>query len=124
MPESATVLVAEDTAPVRRFLRRVLEMEGYRVNEASDGVEALALFTTKGHDVVVVDIRMPNMDGHELARELRKRSASVPILFVSGYDAYIEHEDLPGPVLAKPFMPEALVASIRRLLPGPSSKKG
>jgi CheY-like chemotaxis protein len=116
MPESATVLVAEDTAPVRRFLRRVLEMEGYRVNEASDGVEALALFTTEGHDVVVVDIRMPNMDGHELARELRKRSASVPILFVSGYDAYLDGEGLPGPVLAKPFMPEQLVASIRRLL--------
>jgi CheY-like chemotaxis protein len=118
LPESASVLVAEDTAPVRRFLRRVLEMEGYRVNEASDGVEALALFTTKGHDVVVVDIRMPNMDGHELARELRKRSASVPILFVSGYDAYLEGEGegLPGPVLAKPFLPEQLVASVRRLL--------
>jgi CheY-like chemotaxis protein len=115
MPESRTVLVADDTAPVRTLLRRVLETEGYRVNEASDGVEALALFTKIGHDIVVADIRMPRMDGRELAVELRKRS-TVPILFVSGYDAYLDI-DLPGPVLAKPFMPEQLVASVRRLLP-------
>jgi CheY-like chemotaxis protein len=117
MPESQTVLVAEDTAPVRMLLRRVLETEGYRVNEAGDGVEALALFTRIGHDIVVADIRMPRMDGRELAVELRKQSATVPILFVSGYDAYMDQADLPGPVLAKPFMPEQLVVSVRRLLP-------
>ena len=116
MPESRTVLVAEDTAPVRTLLRRVLETEGYRVNEASDGVEALDLFAKIRHDIVVADIRMPRMDGRELAVELRKRSATIPILFVSGYDAYLDTE-LPGPVLAKPFMPEQLVASVRRLLP-------
>ena len=117
MAESQTVLVAEDTAPVRKLLRRVLETEGYRVDEASDGVEALALFTRTGHDIVLADIRMPRMDGRELAVELRKQSATVPILFVSGYDAYLDQADLPGPVLAKPFRPEQLVASIRRLLP-------
>ena len=111
MPESA-VLVVEETAPVRRLLRRVLETEGYRIHEAGDGVEALALFTTTGDDIVVADIRMPNMDGPTL-----------PILFVSGYEAYVDHEDLPGPVLAKPFMPEQLVASIRRLLPRPRFKE-
>lgn len=123
MPESLSVLVAEDTAPVRTLLRRVLETEGYRVNVASDGVEALALFTRWGHDIVVADIWMPRMDGRELAVELRKQSATVPILFVSGYDAYLDQVDLPGPVLAKPFMPEQLVASVRRLLPEAPPKK-
>jgi CheY-like chemotaxis protein len=69
-------------------------------------------------DLVVTDIRMPVMDGWELAAHLRSMTPSPPILFISGYDAHVGPQNLPGPVLAKPFRPDQLAASVRRLLEG------
>jgi CheY-like chemotaxis protein len=89
------------------------------VREAGDGAEALALLTQGSPvDVIVADLRMPRMDGRQLAAEVRKLSLAVPILFISGYDAHMGQGDLPGPVLPKPFMPDQLVASVRQLLHG------
>jgi len=117
LSQSPTVLVVEDTVVVRRMVLRALEGAGYTVCEAGDGAEALALLTQGARvDVIVADIRMPRMDGRQLAVEMRKQSSPVPILFISGYDAYVGQGDLPGPVLAKPFMPEQLIASVRQLL--------
>src|SRR5215207_8342686 len=76
LSQSPTVLVVEDTVVVRRMVLRALEGAGYTVCEAGDGAEALALLTQGARvDVIVADIRMPRMDGRQLAVEMRKQSS-------------------------------------------------
>jgi CheY-like chemotaxis protein len=65
---------------------------------------------------VVTDLRMPLMDGWEFAFHLKSLHPSTLILFVSGYDAHLGSRTLPGPLLGKPFGPDELVRSVRRLL--------
>jgi two-component system, cell cycle sensor histidine kinase and response regulator CckA len=112
-----TVLVVDDEQAMRALTRRMLEGVGYQVYEAADGVEALAALLQRGPvDVIVSDLRMPHMDGHELASRLTAQSPRIPMLFMSGYDVYVGPLDLPGPVLAKPFRSEQLTAGVAQLL--------
>ena len=111
------VLVVEDEALVRSILRRTLETAGYQVWDAANGAQALGFLTQGVVDVIVTDIRMPAMDGWELAAHLRTMTPRLPILFMSGYDVHLGTSNLPGPVLPKPFRPEQLLDAVRRLLP-------
>jgi two-component system cell cycle sensor histidine kinase/response regulator CckA len=112
-----TVLVVDDEAAMRALTRRMLEGEGYQVYEAADGVEALATLAQGWPvDVIVTDIRMPRMDGRELASRLTTHSPRIPIAFMSGYDVYLGPVDLEGPVLAKPFRSEELTTLVGQLL--------
>ena len=74
------VLVVDDEANARHALRTILDEEGYAVDEAADGQEALELLRERGADVVLADIRMPRLDGIELVR--RARAEGSPALFV------------------------------------------
>jgi two-component system cell cycle sensor histidine kinase/response regulator CckA len=112
------VLVVDDSEAIREVTRRALEAEGYQVWEAGNGIEAVAWLTRGVVDVVVTDIRMPEMDGWQLAAYLKSLSPAPPVLFISGYDAHLGSRNLPGPVLAKPFRAEQLVTSVRQLLMG------
>jgi two-component system, cell cycle sensor histidine kinase and response regulator CckA len=112
-----TILVVDDMDAVRQLARRVLEAAGYRVYEAADGVEALDCLARDGKvDLVVTDLRMPNMDGWELATHLAGRSPRVPVLFMSGFDEHLGSQSLLGPVLPKPFTSDQLYQRIRGLL--------
>jgi CheY-like chemotaxis protein len=118
-PVSPKVLVVDDTPLVRAVLRRSLEAAGYTVQEANDGQGALAQLALGTVDLVLSDIRMPNMDGCALALEIRRRAPQVPILFVSGYDAHLPGVELPAPVLTKPFTPAHLIERVRQMLTAP-----
>ncbi len=114
-----TALVVDDDAEVRRLMRRALEGDGFRVLEAGDGREALRTLSREGEiAVIVADLRMPRLDGRNLAAHLAERDGAPPILFVSGYDSPPSPHHLPGPFLAKPFTPAALVERVRLLLGG------
>jgi CheY-like chemotaxis protein len=77
--QSLVVLVVDDVESVRRLTRRVLEYAGHRVLEAGDGVEALARLAENATvELVITDLRMPNMDGWELATRLSGRSPRLP----------------------------------------------
>ena len=76
------VLVADDEAPIRRVVRDALERAGHEVETASDGEEALARFEDGDFDLVVTDWNMPGVDGFEVVRRVRKRSA-IPILVLT-----------------------------------------
>ena len=82
------ILVVDDDEDGRFMLRTFLELKGYRIIEARDGIEAIAAATSKRPDLILMDIRLPRLDGMSVARHLRAQpdSQSVPIVIVSGCD--------------------------------------
>jgi two-component system cell cycle sensor histidine kinase/response regulator CckA len=81
-----TVLIVDDEASVREFVDRALTFAGYRTVVASDGPEALAIFEASGpFDLLVTDLRMPQMMGDELARQLRLADPALKVLYLTGY---------------------------------------
>ncbi len=119
---SEIVLIVEDEEAVRRLLTQVLSMRGYRVLEASDGEEALALFGQRGRDIelVVTDVVMPKMSGAELAQRLVELRPELPLVFMSGYPD--DHLSGVGALpagqrfLRKPLTPDALASTVREAL--------
>jgi CheY-like chemotaxis protein len=117
-----TILVVDDESSLREIIVRSLQTEGYRVIEAGDGQQALALLDQDELDIalVITDIRMPRMDGYELAERITVRPSPLPIIFISGYDQ--GGISLPGSIFAKPFSMDALLQEMRRLLGPPPSR--
>jgi len=121
--ESRRVLVVDDEDAVRRLVCAVLERQGYAVDQAPNGREALALLDTGAEfDLVVSDVIMPEMGGRELGRHLRTRHPQLPVLFMSGYSH--EEMDAHGGVLdsglvllTKPFNVGQLLKAVRGMLP-------
>ena len=117
---SARVLVVDDDRAVRESLVRALELEGYRVQSASDGAKALDAIKSDQPDVIVLDVMMPSVDGLTVCRVLRAEKNRVPILMltartetsdrVQGLDAGADD------YLPKPFALEELLARLRALL--------
>src|SRR6266511_3519452 len=79
------VLVVDDEKPLRDFVRRNLEVRGYKVLTASNGLEALAIFNHENVQLVIMDIMMPHMDGLETTRRIRQES-HVPIIILTAMD--------------------------------------
>jgi two-component system KDP operon response regulator KdpE len=79
---NVTVLVVDDEKPLRDFVRRNLEARGYKVLNAANGLEALAIFENEQVDLVILDIMMPHLDGLETARRIREESR-VPIIILT-----------------------------------------
>ncbi|GJG86326.1 hypothetical protein tb265_15070 [Gemmatimonadetes bacterium T265] len=117
-----TVLLVEDETAVRHTARRVLERHGYRVLEARHGADALLLWDERAGavDVVLTDLRMPELGGYELLKQLRARSPALPAVVMSGYVHEPEAPDAaPGPsvrTLDKPFSPAQLLDAVRGAL--------
>jgi two-component system response regulator MprA len=117
---SAHVLVVDDDRAVRESLVRALDLEGYRVQSASDGAKALDAIKSDQPDVIVLDVMMPAVDGLTVCRVLRAEKNRVPILMltartetsdrVQGLDAGADD------YLPKPFALEELLARLRALL--------
>jgi two-component system, cell cycle sensor histidine kinase and response regulator CckA len=116
---SDLVLLVEDEEGVRRVARRALELHGYRVLEASNGDDALALAAAHPIRLLISDVMMPGMLGPELADEVRRTLPELPVLFMSGHSDEVVREGLLDPsvpFLPKPFTPSQLVASVRQLI--------
>jgi two-component system response regulator MprA len=115
------VLVVDDDDAVRRAVARALELEGYRVEVATDGLEALTFFAehASAPDAVVLDVRMPGPDGIETCGKIRELS-EVPILMLTaraGIDERVEGLDAGADdYLPKPFAVAELLARVRALL--------
>jgi CheY-like chemotaxis protein len=113
LPTLATVLVVEDEPVVRAVMSRTLVEGGFRVVEATNGIEALEVLAVEpAVGLVVSDIVMPHMDGYGLADCL---PPDLPILFVSAVGR--PHTHVRWPILRKPFPPATLVSTVRALLP-------
>ncbi len=81
----ATVLVVDDEASIRDSLRMILEYEGYRVEEAASGSQALARANDRLPDAVILDVKMPEMDGLDVLDAFRERGYDAPVLMISGH---------------------------------------
>jgi two-component system OmpR family response regulator len=118
------ILIVDDDLHIREVIRVALKKAGMSVAEARDGKEALTRFAGERPDLIVLDIGMPEFDGLDVCREIRK-SSDVPILFLSARDEEIDRVlglEIGGDdYVTKPFSPRELVARVnvilRRLTP-------
>ena len=119
------VLVVDDSAAMRAFIRRVFDLSGLDVEklyEASDGQDALALLDVEWVDVILTDINMPGMNGEEFIRRLSESglAETTPIIVVSTDATAARRESLlrlgARGYLSKPFAPETLQNEIERVL--------
>jgi two-component system OmpR family response regulator len=116
---SKHVLIVDDEARIREVLQYALTREGFRVSVAGDGQSALDLAARDAPDLVVLDVMLPEIDGLEVCRALRRRSA-MPVLFLSArseeVDRIVGLEIGGDDYLTKPFSPRELVARVRAVL--------
>ena len=116
------VLLVEDEEAVRMFGARTLSALGYTVLQAANGTEALALVAAHADpiDLLVTDVTMPGMQGHQLAAALRSDRPDLPVLYVSGFtETLVGRPGVPGDgsgFLAKPFAGDALGRAVREAL--------
>jgi two-component system, OmpR family, response regulator MprA len=111
------ILVADDDAVIREAVTEILEIEGYRVLTAADGLEALRLLRQDPPALLILDMRMPGLNGWEVAAEMRSLAIDVPILVMTAArDARAWAAEVAASAyLAKPFELQALVDAVERL---------
>jgi len=81
----AKILIVDDEQSIRRTLREILEFEQYEVEEAADGMECLVKLKRTQYDVLIMDIKMPKMDGMEALERVRILAPDTPVLMISGH---------------------------------------
>jgi two-component system OmpR family response regulator len=119
MTTQPLVLIADDDPHIREVIRFALSREGMRVIEAADGAEAIAAFAEHNPDLVVLDVGMPEADGLDVCREIRK-THETPVLFLSARDEEIDRilglEIGGDDYVGKPFSPRELTARAKAIL--------
>ena len=129
-PTSAgrSILIVEDNADARDALRVLLELEGHAVETAGEGQRALELVRTADPDIALVDIGLPGIDGHEVARRVRANGGRRPVLIaLTGYGQPEDHRRATEAgfdrMLVKPVDPVTLAALLATLeIPGRGSR--
>jgi PAS domain S-box-containing protein len=119
----AHVLVVDDDAGVRSTVSELLELDGCRVEQAGNGIEALEMLEREPFDLVLSDVVMPDMDGYDLYQEARRRFPDLPVALMTAFYYDHEHvikrsrlEGLEGVLFKKPIDPERLRQTLEGLL--------
>ncbi|TDT63453.1 response regulator transcription factor [Fonticella tunisiensis] len=113
------ILVVDDDSNICDLIELYLQKEGYKVFKAYNGSEALKVFKEKQIDLIVLDIMMPELDGYEVLKEIRK-SSQIPVLMLTAkgetFDRVLGLELGADDYIVKPFEPKELIARIRAVL--------
>jgi CheY-like chemotaxis protein len=117
------ILIIDDDKPTRALLVDVLSEGGYRVADAGNGAEGLALTKTLQPRLILTDVHMPDMDGITFARQLRARAdlAQPPIIFMTARAGVFPRAEGATLCLSKPFDLDGLLAHMQALLPAPAT---
>jgi DNA-binding response OmpR family regulator len=114
------ILVIEDDRATRKALQQMFESEGYSLDAAQNGAEGLAMFRASRPNFVILDLAMPQMNGRDVCRQLRKESEDVPILVLTGSSDEVSRVTLlemgADDYVTKPFSPRELLARVRAVL--------
>jgi two-component system, cell cycle response regulator DivK len=117
------ILVVEDQEDNRRIIRDLLASAGYELIEAGDGEAGVRLAETERPDLILMDIQLPVLDGHEATRRIKSNPelSAIPVIVVTSYalsgDDVKATEAGSDAYVAKPFSPRQLLAKIREFLP-------
>ena len=114
--KAGLVLLVEDNPITRRMVRVTLQTEGYAVHEAADARSALAFMSRRTPDLIIQDLELPGVDGHELLSQLLKNSADVPVLACTGYPDRAPSPSAWADLLIKPVEPSQILRSVKALL--------
>lgn len=125
---SNKILFVEDEEDLTLIVADTLRGQGYAVITAADGIEGLEKFKTEAADIVVADVMMPKMDGFTMAKEIRKLSPTVPLLFLTAKSTIDDVEDGfeigANDYLKKPFELRELIVRIKSLLRRYNTNRG
>ena len=118
--QTATILVVDDEENAREGLSKILSKEGYRVDTAPNGKEAIDNLKRQRYDLVITDMRMPLMDGFEVLREIKKMDENIGVIMITAYgevDTYLEAMNAGATeYLNKPINSDELVQVVRNCL--------
>ncbi len=119
MDNEIKILVVDDEERIRRLLKMYLEREGYQIDEAEDGNEAILKASANDYDLILLDIMMPGKDGIEVCRELREKK-STPVIMLTAKGEEINRvqgfEAGTDDYIVKPFSPREVVLRVKALL--------
>ncbi|MDP9492135.1 MAG: response regulator [Actinomycetota bacterium] len=115
------VLIVDDDARIREFVRVNLEMDGYQVREAGNAEEGLAVLDDEPPDLILLDVMMPGMDGWEMLRRVQERHGndSIPVIMFSGQADNSQDDAVARGAqgfVGKPFNPQELISRTKELL--------
>ena len=117
---SVNILLAEDDINFGDVLKSYLDMNGFKVDLAKDGLEALKKFNNRNYQLCILDVMMPNMDGFELAKEVKKKDDKTPIIFLTARS--LKEDVVQGfklgadDYITKPFNSEELLYRVKAIL--------
>jgi len=97
LAKTASILVVDDEENAREGLSKILSKEGYKVDTAADGKEAIDVIKRQNFDLVITDMRMPLMDGFEVLREIKKMDEDIGVIMITAYgevESYLEAMNL------------------------------
>jgi DNA-binding response OmpR family regulator len=116
--QTIKILLADDDPDVRETLEAILAEPGYTVLTASDGYEAVRLLAEHWINLLITDVRMPGINGFELARQAKLMRPQIQVIYFSGFSSNEERHPGPlyGPVLEKPLRMADVLAQVNRQL--------
>jgi hypothetical protein len=120
---SKKVLIAEDSSVIQNLTKKILQIQNYQIFSAKNGVQVLSMLEKEDFDIILMDINMPQMDGMECAREIRKltdpKKSSVPIVAITGNARNYSKEEFQqagiNEFLQKPLNFDLLVETVKNL---------
>jgi CheY-like chemotaxis protein len=126
-PKSKTILIVEDDSSARRAIGRFLKSEGWKILEASNGVQGLRVFRSQLPEIVLTDVVMPGFDGFFLTAVIKSISPQSPIIIMTGLsDRELDRQAQElgiSALLRKPFDPEQLLVALSHVVRSSNGKK-